>query len=363
MRQGVVWVLALATSMVQPSPVRTSRPLVGAIRWDAWHGDKGGPGRAVELSLSPEQWHSRLPFFAKVVSTASVAIDGATQEVMDQEIRFAADAGIDFWAFVTYSPDDAMSLGLEHYLASGLRSRIRFCLITEYPRWGTPDTYKPLVRRYAQLVGEPGYQRVLDGRPLVFVLFGGERRAKEWGGLSGFRQAIDDFRRMAIDEHAGNPYIVAMQWNPEQLDEIRRGAGLDAIGAYAVKADEQDAPFAHLATFTETFWSRCKDAGSPVVPTVMAGWDRRPRVEHPVPWETWQKPGDGIEKFYRAPSPAELAEHLAHGLDWVRHNPDAAPANTVLIYAWNENDEGGWIVPTLQEGTARLGALRRVLAK
>ena len=33
----------------------------------------------------------------------------------------------------------------------------------------------------------------------------------------------------------------------------------------------------------------------------------------------------------------------------------------VLIYGWNENDEGGWLTPTLNEGSARLDALRRVL--
>ena len=29
----------------------------------------------------------------------------------------------------------------------------------------------------------------------------------------------------------------------------------------------------------------------------------------------------------------------------------------MLVYAWNENSEGGWLVPTLGEGTARVDAL------
>ena len=37
------------------------------------------------------------------------------------------------------------------------------------------------------------------------------------------------------------------------------------------------------------------------------------------------------------------------------------PANAIIIYAWNENDEGGWLIPTLSEGTARLDAIARVL--
>jgi hypothetical protein len=93
----------------------------------------------------------------------------------------------------------------------------------------------------------------------------------------------------------------------------------------------------------------------------MSGWDRRPRVEHPVPWEKYQKPGAGIEKYYQAPQPDELASHLQHALDWTRGHPKSTSANAILIYAWNENDEGGWLVPTLSEGDARLLAIKRVL--
>jgi hypothetical protein len=67
-----------------------------------------------------------------------------------------------------------------------------------------------------------------------------------------------------------------------------------------------------------------------------------PRVEQPVFWETWQRPNVGIEKFYQAPTETELAHHLAGAVAWVEAHPDAAPAKAALIYAWNENDEGGW---------------------
>jgi hypothetical protein len=95
----------------------------------------------------------------------------------------------------------------------------------------------------------------------------------------------------------------------------------------------------------------------------MSGWDRRPRVERPVPWEQWQKAGEGLEEFYEPATPRELADHLNRALNWVRTNPDAAPADAVLVYAWNENDEGGWLVPTRGEGTARLDAIGRLLTR
>ncbi len=50
-------------------------------------------------------------------------------------------------------------------------------------------------------------------------------------------------------------------------------------------------------------------------------------------------------------------------LDWVARYPETAEANAILIYAWNEIDEGGWLVPTLAEGTARLDAIKKVLER
>ena len=50
-------------------------------------------------------------------------------------------------------------------------------------------------------------------------------------------------------------------------------------------------------------------------------------------------------------------------MTWVEKNPVAAESKAVLIYAWNENDEGGWLVPTLSEGAARVEALGKVLKK
>jgi hypothetical protein len=61
--------------------------------------------------------------------------------------------------------------------------------------------------------------------------------------------------------------------------------------------------------------------------------------------------------------PAEIADHLRHALDWTAAFPESAEADAVLLYAWNESDEGGWLCPTLSEGTDRLDAIRRVLSE
>ena len=60
-----------------------------------------------------------------------------------------------------------------------------------------------------------------------------------------------------------------------------------------------------------------------------------------------------------------LAGHLKAALDWTATHRAAAPANAVIVYAWNKNDEGGWLVPTLKpDGTpdaGRIDAVGRML--
>jgi hypothetical protein len=351
----------MAAGLVGPAHAQ-DRPLAGAIRWDAWHGKAGTPGQAVERSLGPAKWHHRLPFFGVIVSEEEVSIDGASQEVMDKEIAYASGAGLDYWAFVTYEPGDAMSIGMKLYLASEHKHDIRFCLITELGRWGTKQTYPEKIRRFAGLMKEETYQKVLDGRPLIYLGFiSDDIVARNWGSLEELRKAVDELRRLAREADLGDPYIVIMDFTPVRGRQLQLALGADAISSYATSTRVAAAPYPELAKQAAGFWERCKATGSQVVPLVMSGWDRRPRVEHPVPWETWQKPNEGIEFYYEAPKPAELAAHLKDALEWTLANFETVPASAVIIYAWNENDEGGWLVPTLSEGTARLDALRSLL--
>lgn len=352
---------ASAPPTTAPSTMPASpRPLVGAIRWDAWYGPREVPGKAVQESLGPKKWHDRLPFYAKAEGDDRVAIDGATPDVMAKEIAYAHNAGLDYWAFVTYPPETKLSLALKLYLESPKRGDMKFCLITEHSRW-KDDAY---VARLADLVAEKGYVTVADGRPLLYMGFLKTRTIeKNWGSTAGFRKVIDRWKRSVESRGLKTPYVVIMDFSPEAgkrwVDEL----GCDAVSSYAVPGQAKGAPYAELAKQAEAFWEHCRKTGADVVPIVTSGWDRRPRVERPVPWETWQKPGEGIEKFYKAPTPKELAEHLQSSLTWIEKHREQAPANAVIIYAWNETDEGGWLVPTHSEGTARLDAIERVLKR
>ena len=346
-------------------PVR--RPLVGAIRWDAWHAGTKGPVRAMEASLGPKRYHWRLPFFAKVVSDSEVRIGGYTQEMMDREIAFARAGGLDYWAFLLYDPKSPMSQGLSFYLDSSHKRDIGFCAIAAARSFGDAQQFRHRTRRLIGLMGEPNYVRVAGDRPLLYVFRVSDESIQAWGGEKNARALFDRFRADVREAGHGDPYIVCMESRLECSTKVSGIIGGQAISCYAVGGHlgGNGTPYRVLAGAARERWEASVKKGAQVVPTVMAGWDRRPRVEHPVPWEKSQRPGVGLNRFFVSPTPEELAAHVRDALDWTVVRPDACPAQAVIVYAWNEHDEGGWLCPTRgpdgRPDTSRLDALARML--
>ena len=64
-------------------------------------------------------------------------------------------------------------------------------------------------------------------------------------------------------------------------------------------------------------------------------------------------------------TPEQIASHVQDAINWTQENRDINTSGTIIIYAWNEYDEGGWLCPTLSpDGSSnsdRLNALSRVL--
>jgi hypothetical protein len=120
-------------------------------------------------------------------------------------------------------------------------------------------------------------------------------------------------------------------------------------------------------------WEKCRALRIPNVTFASAGWDTRPRNERPPPWCQWvAATPDETPPAQQKPlidsvtaTPGELAGHLRDAIAWTKDNCDLNPANAVIIYAWNENDEGGWLQPTLggdgQPNDERIKALEMIL--
>ena len=359
LKTAMLLVSIAAMFQAQIGRAAATHVLVGAIRWDAWQ-EGGGIQKVVEKTLAPNHWHYRLPFFARVTGSDSVVITGGTQTIMDQEINYAADAGIDYWAFCIYSDDSGMSRGLHLYLSSPLKHRINFALNLQGGHIaGSSGNWDAEMARYVNYFKDPAYQKVLGNRPLVF-LFNPVNPTPRFSNAAAVAIAIKQLRAATTNAGLGDPYIVYQGWDAINDFNTMRDYGLDAIGAYAVGAGSvKGTPYAALAAKARRFWEEGKATGANIVPLVSSGWDNRTRQETKTPWDT------GSTTYTLPPTPAELANHLADALDWTSRNHAAAtPANAVLIYAWNENDEGGWLVPTLNpDGSPNADRLAAITAK
>lgn len=359
----LAWLLLATASTLASDRAHTRSVAVGAIRWDAWHGDAGEIGRAVQKSLSPKHWQWRLPFFAEVTPEGVVTIAGDTDAVMTRELAYARVAGLDYWAFVAYGAEDPMSRALNRYLANPTRDKVRFCMIGDASHW-RPDNFELEAARFAGLMARPNYQTVLNGRPLFYILnLALESNETAWAKAGGLRKAVEMLHAAVRTLGLPEPYCVAMVPWPEKAMAFANASGCDAISAYAVQAGGKDAPFADLTTYVEDIWKRSMDTGAKVVPLAMTGWDRRPRVENPVFWEHNEGWGADIERFYQNPKPAEIGNHIRKAVEWTRSHPSIAEAQTVIVYGWNEHDEGGWLCPTRGEGDARVQEMGTALAQ
>ena len=345
-------------------------PAVGAIRWDAWYGARDATGAYVQAQLSIPEWRYRLPFFARETRAAngtvvSISTDGNSSATMARELAYAAAHGIDFWAFVAYSPSSSMFYAQRLYLqqaqqaaAAGGAVKVNFSLIMDGNELTVLANDLPRIVEYFQL---PYYQRAPGGRPLIFT-FG-------VSNASAVAPSLAALRRATLAAGLPSPYIVAMGWGSVMAQATAAGAlGVDAISQYAFVDGQYTAhpgtptPYAHNAALERQHHADCASSGTALVPTVTAGWDPRPREARPPPWQHKSKPacnssaGQGI-CWVQDPTMPELTEQTRAVVAWAAATTEAQQSGAVVISAWNEHDEGHWICPSLQDGPAKLQAV------
>ena len=355
----------------------TNRPLVGVIRWDGYNGSPAVTQKQEMGFLKPEQWHSRAPWFFRKTGNSESPLEFNTnydkniiREITDQEIKYAASAGIDYWAFCYYAKYKGgweLRDNFEAYLASPFKSRIKssLILIGEHVGKGLSPTasaaqdaarrdWEKLVNEIVPLLRDPSYQKVCGGRPLVYLMQP-EELSKNLGDPSGknasvenLRSAVAHLREQSQAAGAGDPYIVGMNsggiWAAVYVDK----AGLNAVSAYrpAFGSTPEGMLYAQL---WDNIRSKFINSGSgmgnnpkrEIVVPLMSGASHEPR--HAA------QPENFGPQHYREPEQGEFKAHVLSGLDWAFTNKKNCPAQSVLIYAWNEHSEGGFICPTMGE--------------
>ncbi|MHB1484686.1 MAG: carbohydrate binding domain-containing protein [Saccharofermentanales bacterium] len=317
---------------------RSSKTLVGAIRWDAWLNPalktfgstdpKTYVGAQVCNTLGPKIYHFRLPYFGIVQSPFKVTFPDYTQKIFDQEMVYAKQAGIDYFMYCWYDDGSGMDLARKYHAASKYRNDVKMTAA-----WDVSSSSRNKI--YIENIKNSYWQMIDGDRPLVYIS----------NGTNCDVFMVNGFRKACMDAGLKNPYLIGLRTFGFTSSNIK-SYGIDAISDYVIGGQSGE-PYADLIDSGEQQWNSDRGMDVQVVPCVTAGWDPRPRIDNPTTWGLY-----GANHFAETAKPEEIATFLSKALSWNKANAACTPANTILIYAWNEHDEGGWLCPTIIDDDA-----------
>jgi len=269
---------------------------------------------------------------------------------MERQIDLAADHGIAFFAFCWYWNKDPQKLaqdpkhtGLSLFLEARNNHRLKFCLLVANHAgflFQGADDWRKAAEGWLPYLKHPQYVTV-DGKPLVIIFNPG----------NGDRKGFSQVQAVARKEGLPGVAIAGCGGGAAQVGFTHR-THYNIIPGYAAGSEAHK--YAELVQAHQRAWHGSRD--QPYMPALSVGWDKRP-------WEgdrgLGQKPG----WYYPDRTPSQFAAALESAIQWMDQHPDQTTAERiVLLYAWNEFGEGGYLAPTKgdPEG-AYLKALKQVV--
>ncbi len=288
-----------------------------------------------------------------------------TVEDVSHEIDLCADHGLKFWSFCWYYPErpdknSPLNEALELYLKAPNCERMKFCLLVANHggyRIG-PKDWDSCCATWIELFKGPTHLTV-DGKPLIIFFSPGEL-GKAFGGADKVREALDQLRTKAKATGLSGVTVAACS-GPGNFTWLQQ-CGYDVVTAYNYSFAWMDGsgekPFGELVDKTEKVWEAyAAKSPLPYVPVATIGWDRRP-------WEVGKHPAEKISGWYTGRTPEKVEDFVHRGVEWLQRHPDkATKERLLLLYAWNEIGEGGYLTPTVSEGTSYLEAVGKALGQ
>jgi hypothetical protein len=290
-------------------------------------------------------------------------------EIMEQQIEFAANNGLAFFAFDWYYPEEQsketlLNTGLNLYLKAKNKSKLEFCLLVANHAGFIirPGDWEAVCSIWLDLFKDPMHLKV-NGEPLI-IFFSPNGLIQEFGGpvktAEALRSLEDRARKAGLK---GVAFAACCTPGPENkwtdLQQLS-DAGFEYFTGYnypgyPVKGKVKIQAFKNLMEGHEDIWNRfAQKAVRPYIPVVTVGWDKRP-------WEDLEKPeSHGV--YYPDRTPPQVNKFVKKAVEWLDANPDKTISERIiLLYAWNENGEGGYLTPTKSQGDAFLKAVHEAL--
>ena len=354
---GATIVLLILGSRVSAQTSPTNRPgrvCAGAYFFEGWTGKTNHVTERLKTEFADREpvwgWNDDSP------------------QVMQRQIDLAADHGLSFFAFDWYWPESRekrtpLNRGLELYLDAPNRDRLQFCLlVANHGGYQIgPADWDGVCDVWLKLFEQPNRLRVA-GKPLL-IFFSPRDLLDHFAGVIALKAAFNQLQSKARSRGlAGVSIAACCAPGPEHgwidLADLK-AAGFTCLTGYNYhgypKAEPAEQKFAAMIAGHEDLWNRFAAKGVlPYMPCVTTGWDKRP-------WEDARKPPQA--PYYPDRSPQQVTDFISRAARWMDAHPDKTPAERiVLLYAWNEYGEGGYLAPTKGSGDAYLRAVADGLA-
>jgi len=270
--------------------------------------------------------------------------------IMERQIDLAADHGIAFFAFCWYwNPDprkrdqDPKHTGLQLFLKAKNNHRMRFCLLVAnhagYLFQGA-DEWEQAAESWLPCFKHPRHLTA-DGKPLVIIFNPGN------GDQDGFA------RVEAVARQAGlSGVAIAGCGGGDAKRGFTHTTHYNIVPGYAAGSEAHE--FTELVQAHQRAWHGSRE--QPYMPTLSVGWDKRP-------WEGERGLGQQPGWYFTDRTPDKLAAGLESAIVWMDRHPEQTTAERiVLLFAWNEFGEGGYLAPVKGDPDgAYLRAIKRVV--
>lgn len=201
------------------------------------------------------------------------------------------------------------------------QSKVKWCLILGTNPFNEKDA-DWLINEFAN----ENYQKIGD-RPIIYL-------------FNINKDLLSIVKYIKKNSKNYKPYFIGMVWDREQAKNMNDLFKLDALTQYCTPG-KNNMSYSEISKLEESLWNEYLNINS-IVPWITTGWDKRPRYESPVSWEKC----DNFDiQYVQYPTLEELKQHLNNAYLF----QNKCKNELILIYAWNEFDEGGFIEPTFKE--------------
>lgn len=338
-------------------PANPKEYLVGVYYFSGWWKDL--PNKYV---IQGRDWREDFPERIPLLGAYN------DQKTMDQEILTASRYGVDFFQILWYPQfhqwephQKKLNEGLHLFLASPYNHCLFFTVeYVNHPPFETTtkDEWILACREWCRLMKHPQYLRI-GGRPL-FKIHGLEHFLRQNGNdPHQVAERLAILRRIAREYGLPNPLIgggVGVGGIPSKPF----AAPYDFLTTYMdvppLPPKETPYPYPKLIQHAFLGWKRyAEKSEKPYIPYLPAGWDPRP-WKYSSPSFTPPTPQEWRSALQRLKETLDTSPKL--GIPLAKDNRQ----KILLIYAWNEYGEGGYIAPTQGEGVRKLEGIKEVFS-